>query len=114
MSLENILAGLNADEIAYVLIGGVAANALGSPRITLDVDICYAPTDENRRRLAGRLVKWHGYLRGVEAGLPFILDERTLRDVPVLTLVTDQGDLDVMDRVAGIGDFDKVLANSQP
>jgi predicted nucleotidyltransferase len=40
------------------------------------------------------------------------MDERTLRDCPVLTLVTDLGDLDVMDRVAGVGDYPAVRAAS--
>ena len=114
MSLESILAGLNADGISYVVVGGVAANALGSARITFDVDICYATDDENRRRLARRLRAWHAYLRGVEAGLPFELDARTLRDVPLLTLVSDEGDLDVMDRIAGVGEFVEVLKQSEP
>lgn len=108
MQLTDILRGLNAAQVRYVVVGGVAANAHGSPRITMDVDICYDPAPDNRELLAARLAAWHAYMRGVEPGLPFWMDARTLRDVPVLTLVTDVGDLDVMDRVAGVGDYAQV------
>ncbi len=114
MDLPGILSGLNALTVRYVVVGGLAANVHGSPRITADVDICYEPTPENRERLAGVLAGWHAYLRGVEPGLPFWMDARTLRDVPVLTLVTDLGDVDVMDRVAGVGEYLQVEAASVP
>lgn len=112
MRLLEILSGLNESRVRYVVIGGVAANVHGSPRITMDVGICYDPEDGNRARLAACLAGWHAYLRGVEPGLPFFMDARTLRDVPVLTLVTDLGDLDVMDRVAGVGEYANVEAAS--
>ncbi|MBI1723080.1 MAG: hypothetical protein HYR48_04145 [Gemmatimonadetes bacterium] len=112
MRLLEILSGLNQAGVRYVVIGGIAANVQGSPRITMDVDICYDPEEGNRARLAEVLAGWHAYLRGVEPGLPFVMDARTLRDVPVLTLVTDLGDLDVMYRVAGVGEYTSVEAAS--
>ncbi|MBI4543405.1 MAG: nucleotidyltransferase [Gemmatimonadetes bacterium] len=112
MSLVGLLEGLNGAGVRYVVVGGVAANAHGSARITSDVDVCYDPEPENRNRLATRLAAWHAYLRGVQPGLPFAMDGRTLRDTPVMTLVTDEGDLDVMDRVAGVGEFPAVEASS--
>jgi hypothetical protein len=48
----------------------------------------------------------------VEPGLPFTMDARTLRDCPVMTLVTDLGDFDVMDRVAGVGEYPAVRVAS--
>ncbi len=112
MRLTEILRGLREERVECVVVGGVAANALGAPRITADVDICYDPSPENRQRLARLLAGWHAYLRGVEPGLPFTMDERTVRNAPVLTLVTDLGDLDVMDRVAGVGEYPAVHAAS--
>lgn len=109
MKLAEILRGLNEAGVRYVVVGGVAANAHGSPRITMDADICYDSAADNRERLAKRLADWQAYVRGVEPGLPFFMDARTLRDVPILTLVTDVGDVYVMDRVAGVGEYAKVL-----
>jgi predicted nucleotidyltransferase len=112
MRLAKILRGLHDAGVDCVVVGGLAANVHGSARITADVDVCYDPSPENRVRLAKVLADWHAYLRGVDRGLPFAMDARTLRDSPVLTLVTDLGDLDVMDRVAGVGEFAAVRAAS--
>ena len=112
MLLADILRGLRDAGIEYVVVGGLAANVHGSPRITADVDICYDPASENLERMARLLASWHAYPRGVAPGLPFTMDARTLRNAPVLTLVTDLGDLDVMDRVAGVGEYPAVRTAS--
>jgi hypothetical protein len=98
--------------VRFVVIGGVAAGLHGAGRATFDLDICYDPSEENRARLAAILAGWGAYLRGVEPGLPFTMDAKQLRIAPVMTLTTSTGDLDVMDRVAGVGEFDAVLAHS--
>lgn len=103
-----MVTGLVDADVNLVLVGGFAANAHGSVRVTQDVDICYDPAPGNVRRLAALLRSWNAYMRGVEPGLPFVVDERTFRDVPVMTLVTDHGWLDVMDRVTGVGEFEEV------
>jgi predicted nucleotidyltransferase len=109
-----LLKGLDRAGVAFVVIGGVAAVAHGSVRVTNDLDICYDPDAGNTDRLARLLRRWHAYPRGVELGLPFILDARTFRDVHVLTLTTDEGDLDVMDEVVGVGSYERVRKASQP
>jgi hypothetical protein len=98
--------------VRFVVIGGVAAGLHGSTRATFDLDVCYDPALDNRERLAALLRSWDAYLRGVEPGPPFELDARTLATSHVLTLTTRLGDIDVMDRVAGVGDFAAVLAGS--
>src|SRR6185312_14254301 len=47
-------------------------------------------------RLARQLREWNAYPRGIEAGLPFIMDAATLRAVPRLALTTTKGDIDVV------------------
>ena len=105
MSLLSMLKGLIDAKIEFVVIGGVAARAHGSPRITEDLDVCYRTEKENLDLLAELLASWHAYPRGVESGLPFIMDRRTLETTPVLTLTTDQGALNLFDVVAGVGEF---------
>jgi predicted nucleotidyltransferase len=114
MSFESMLRGLNRKKVRFVVVGGVAAAAHGSSRVTNDLDICYdAVSKENLVALATLLAAWKAYPRGVESDLPFIMDDRTLRGAPILTLTTNEGDIDVMDRIAGVGDYPAVKRNSE-
>lgn len=112
MSLLSMLEGLVDGDVEFVVIGGVAARAHGSPRITEDLDICYSATAGNLDRLAELLALWNAYPRGIEPGLPFFMDRRTLTTNPVLTLTTDEGALDLFDIVEGVGDFNAVCRAS--
>jgi len=109
-----MLAGLTERKVRFVVVGGVAAAAHGATRVTNDLDICYDATDQkNLIALGTLLAEWQAYPRGVEAGLPFIMDARTLRGAPILTLTTVEGDIDVMDRIAGVGDYTAVRKRSE-
>ncbi len=110
-----MLRGLVDGDIDFVVVGGVAAATHGSARVTNDLDICYdATSDETVTRLAALLAHWEAYPRGIERGLPFIMDARTLRTTPVMTLSTTEGDLDILDRVEGVGGYAALLPHSQP
>lgn len=54
-SPEGVFAALQRHSVDYVTIGGVAANAHGSRRVTLGVDVTPEPSDANYRRLAAAL-----------------------------------------------------------
>jgi hypothetical protein len=107
------VAGLVQTGVRFIVIGGVAATAHGSRRVTNDLDICYDPTLDNRVRLAGLLAGWHAYPRGGEPGLPFVMDAVTLQRSPILTLTTDEGDLDCLDEVKGVGPYRAVADASE-
>jgi hypothetical protein len=47
-------------------------------------------------RLGRQLRNWTAYPRGIELGLPFIMDAATLRAVPRLALTSTKGDIDVI------------------
>ena len=114
MSFASMLSGLTKRKVRFVVVGGVAAAAHGSSRVTNDLDICYdAETVANIAALASLLAEWQAYPRAVEEGLPFIMDDRTLRNAPILTLTTREGDIDVMDRIAGVGPYDAVRRRSE-
>lgn len=100
-----MLRGLGEARIDFVVVGGVAAVLAGSPRVTNDLDICYDSSNANIARLATLLAGWHAYPRGIERDLPFVMDVRTFRQTPVMTLRTSEGDLDLLDRVEGVGAF---------
>jgi predicted nucleotidyltransferase len=110
---ETIITAMVAAGVRFVVIGGVAATVQGSARFTNDIDICYDTSTDNVKRLVALLTRWKAYLRGVEPGLPFVLDERTFRTTPVMTLTTSMGDIDVLDVVPGVGDYKATIEQSE-
>ena len=96
-----ILQLLTARGVDFVVIGGYAAVLHGSPRVTQDLDICFATDPENLSVLGRVLVDLNARLAGVEDDVPFRADARTLANITVLTLVTDLGKLDVMTMPSG-------------
>jgi predicted nucleotidyltransferase len=91
-----LLARLVDGGVDFVVVGGVAAVAHGSVSFTQDLDISYAPDDENLERLGRVLVDLGARLRGVTDDVPFIPDGRTLRRTRVLTLDTPLGIIDLL------------------
>ena len=114
MSFASMLEGLTTKKVRFVVVGGLAAAAHGSTRLTNDLDVCYDAMDrDNVKALATVLASWNAYPRGVPKDLPFIMDDRTLRGAPILTLTTTEGDIDVMDQIAGIGPYAQVRKHSE-
>jgi len=108
--------GLVRADVRFVVIGGVAATAQGSVRITEDLDICYDPAPDNAGRLARLLSDWNARLylpREPDTQLPFVIDAKTFRDAPNLTLVTDLGRLDLLGLVTGLGGYSVALSASE-
>jgi len=113
VSLAATIRTLVEAEIRFVVIGGIAAVAHGSTRITLDLDLCYDAASDNLTALACVLAGWNAYPREVEPGLPFMMDARTLRSAGILTLSTDVGPLDVIRTVQGVGGYEECKARSE-
>ena len=99
-------------DAGVVVVGGLAAVLHGASVVTADLDVCYAPTDNARKRLAVALAPTSPYPRGIERGLPFVWDERTLESSPLLTLMTAEGDVDLLTAVPGVGGYDAVRERS--
>lgn len=107
-----VLERLAEQRVDFVLIGGVAANALGSPSITTDIDICYERSGANLERLVAALRPLHPRLRGAPDGLPFVSEALTLRNGDTLTLSTDAGPVDVLPTPSGTGGYDELKRNA--
>jgi hypothetical protein len=105
MSFASMLRALTDAEVRFVVVGGLAATAHGSRRVTDDLDICYDTSKGNVARLAALLLDWNAYPRGIEEGLPFVMDGRQFRITPIMTLTTREGFIDVLDVVKGVGFF---------
>lgn len=105
IALERLLAALDREGVRYIVIGGMAARAHGSSRVTQDIDLVYARSDEDIRRMVRALKPFDPYLRGVPDGLPFEWSERTLRGGLNFSLTTAVGDVDLFGEVLGGGDY---------
>lgn len=99
--------------VRFVLVGGLAAKAHGSPTLTVDIDVCYARDRDNLERLATVLVELGAVLRGAPSGLPFRLDRVTLERGDTFTFTTEHGDLDVLGTPAGVSGYDELEANAE-
>ncbi len=110
--LKAILTLLRDTGVEFVLVGGLAATAHGSARLTVDVDIVYARTPQNMARLVAALSPYSPYLRGAPPGLPFRWDVETIRRGLNFTLTTTLGSLDLLGEIAGGGIYPDLLPES--
>lgn len=105
--LEHILAVLDRHRVVYVLIGGLAAVAHGSPFPTEDADITPDPAPANLKRLSAALAELDARIRvaGETDGVPFGRDADSLVAVQTWNLTTVAGDLDLSFEPDGTGGF---------
>lgn len=108
-----LLERLTARGVDFVVIGGFAAIAHGSPLLTQDLDIVCAPDPVNLEALGGVLVELGARLRGVADDVPFVPDAATLRRAEALTLDTPDGALDVLARPDGAPAYARLRERSE-
>jgi len=111
-ALTRILERLNAYQVEYVLVGGLAAVAHGVTLVTRDVDVCLPFTAENLGRLAQGLADLHPVHRMTPQHLPFVLEPGLVQRLKHLFLQTDFGALDCLDEIAGAGNYSAVKQRS--
>lgn len=107
-----LLRALEASGVECIVVGGAAATAHGSARLTLDLDVVYRRTADNIARVAGSIADFHPYLRGAPAGLPFRWDAETIVRGLNFTLVTDVGAIDFLGEIAGGGGYEDLLPSA--
>jgi hypothetical protein len=110
---EGLLRALAGGGVEYIVIGGVAGKAHGSPRLTIDLDVVYARSAENIQRLTAALAPLEPYLRGAPRGLPFRFDPDTVRRGLNFTLRTTLGDIDLLGEVTGGGAYEALRPHSR-
>ena len=107
-----LLAALGDCKVEYIVVGGAAAIAHGSARLTQDLDIVYRRTPGNLDRLVAALAAHKPYLRGAPAGLPFIWEREALRRGLNFTLITSLGDIDLLGEIPGGGTWEDLHAGA--
>jgi len=111
---RGLVAALVDGRVRFIIVGGAAATAHGSARLTNDLDIVYDRSDENIRCLAEALAPYHPYLRGSPEGLPFVLDVATIRAGLNFTLNTSIGAIDIFGEIVGGGPYERLERQCVP
>jgi hypothetical protein len=111
---EALIGALTDAHADFVIVGAVAMVLHGSPRVTRDLDICYARDAANLKALAAALAPFRPTLRGAPPDLPFKLDARTLQSGLNFTLSSSAGDIDLLGEISGLGGFAVVRRLSVP
>jgi hypothetical protein len=107
-----LLLSLTEGGVNFIIVGGAAAIAHGSARLTLDLDIVYERTADNVRRLVKAFARHRPYPRGAPAGLPFVWHERTVMQGLNFRLSTALGDLDILGEITGGGGYGELLPHT--
>lgn len=95
---SDIFAALNAGQVKYLVVGGLAVILYGVRRTTGDVDLCIHLTSENLERLAGALERI-GFVPRIPAPITGLADPKTRRlwtrqrNMKVYSFVEPQGTL---------------------
>jgi hypothetical protein len=109
-----LLAALTRTQVPFIVVGGAAATAHGSARLTLDLDVVYDRAPESLDKLVSALAPFDPYLRGAPPGLPFRWDGATLRAGLNFTLTTTRGDIDLLGEIVGGGGFFELRKHAVP
>jgi hypothetical protein len=110
--LETLLATLSEAKVDFIIVGGVAARAHGSSRLTDDLDISYSRDPANLARIVEALSPVQPYLRGAPLGLPFDWSAATLRAGLNFTLTTTIGAIDLLGEITGGGGYTDLLPHA--
>ena len=110
--LADLLRALCEAGVDFILVGGAAATAHGSARLTQDLDVVYSRQPENLQRLVQALAPRSPYLRGAPPGLPFKWELSTLQRGLNFTLITSLGAIDLLGEIAGGGSYENLIADT--
>ena len=109
LDLEKILQAFQQEKVQYLLVGGMAAIGHGMNYVTDDLDICYARTPANLLALVKALKPAKPQLRTPDGELPFLFDEKTLKNGLNFTLSTLWGSVDLLGELESVGQYPDLL-----
>lgn len=116
LEIKKFLEALKREKVDFILVGGIAgiAHGMRANSLTNVVDICYRRTPQNYRALVNALKPVDPKLRTPDGTLPFLFDEKTLKNGLNFTLATDWGPIDLLGELTDIGNYDVLLPNAVP
>lgn len=105
---------LATTDIRFVLIGGLALQAIGGSYQTDDTDISFAMDDENLQKLTAWINPFHPRPLGFPVGSGFQVTPNLLKTAKFLVLKTDLGPIDLLKHPDGIDSFEGLWERSVP
>lgn len=113
---RELIGRLNAAGVRFVVIGGLAAQAHGSPSATFDLDIVPSWDADNLHRIASVLRDVDAVRHGLRADGPGLapLDAATLLAGAAFTLNTLDGRLDLLASPDPGLDFERLMRSAEP
>ena len=111
-STLDLLRRLAEQGVEYVLVGGMAAAAHGSSVVTEDVDICLRFDLPTLTRLLAALRESHPRHRMQPQRSALPEDPAAFVGWRNLYVVTDEGQLDILGEITGVGTLDALLPKS--
>jgi predicted nucleotidyltransferase len=111
-NLHLLLKKLGEAGVEFVVVGGYAGVLYGSSLVTNDVDICTIVSPETVEKLRAALRDLHPIHRMTHQRLSFLDHPAGIETVQNLYLETDAGILDVLSRIDGVGDFQRLNSSA--
>jgi hypothetical protein len=103
---------LSENEVGFIIVGGAAATAHGSARLTLHLDVVYDRNPGNIESIVKALGPLQPYLRGAPPGLPFEWSVETIQKGLNFSLTTTLGALDLLGEIVGGGGYEQLLPDT--
>jgi predicted nucleotidyltransferase len=103
---------LTENKVEFIIVGGAAATAHGSARLTIDLDVVYSRNRANISRIVKALQPLEPYLRGAPPGLPFDWSVETIEKGLNFTLTTTLGAVDLLGEIVGGGGYDQLVVHT--
>jgi predicted nucleotidyltransferase len=105
LDIERLIETFHRHDVRVVVIGGVAVQVHGHRRTTMDLDIIPGPEAENREHLAAALAELNARPRDAPQGTPSPSVEQLQIAAIVPPLLTDHGELHILNDVPGAAPF---------
>jgi hypothetical protein len=103
------------NKIDFILVGGFAGVVHGSTQVTRDIDICTLLTSDNIEKLRFALKEVNPRHRMNPQFKPSFLTEPkdiNTKELNNIYLETDQGVLDIISNISGVGDFERIKSQA--
>lgn len=104
LDAERVFAVLDAHNVEYVVVGGIAVQVYGHVRMTNDIDLIPAPTPQNLTRLATALNELEARVLN-QGNEHLAIDAQMLPRATLWQLATRHGDIDVLHDAPGAPPF---------